>query len=179
MKSKTDIRRERAEGSHQLSGRWNCRSEFRPSILVLGLLVFTLDLLSFAANAQFSLQNGTINSSAAALHGKQFSVSGSAGQPITGLAGGGNFQTTSGVEQEAPPFMVPIVPTMLVQNTPPMRLTVGWVPHSSDYVLEFTDTLRSPVWFSYPQVTNNEAIFQPSMGKLFFRLRKVVPNPTQ
>ncbi len=160
-------------------------SNLKSEISRLKTLIYSVvGFLCFApanVQAQFTIQNGTINSSPAAMHGKQFSVAGSAGQPVTGLAGGGGFQTTGGVEQDAPPFMVPIVPTVVVQSGPPRLISVGWVPHSSGYVLEFTDTLRSPVWFAYPQVTNNEAAFQyqPWMKKLFFRLRKVEPNPTQ
>lgn len=147
----------------------------------LPAVLASLSALSLGAQTtpRYTLENGVINSGAAESHGGRYSVAGSAGQPVTGTGGGGPFSVEGGRESDTQRFQLPIVPSLVVLNSPPTRITVGWLPEVPGYVLEYTDTLRSPEWHPYRYVTNNQAVITGPKSRLFFRLRKVEPGPTQ
>jgi len=139
-----------------------------------GIILLGLVALTCSGEAQpFNLQNPVINGGAQVAHGGQFSVAGSSGQTTSGNPTGGSFSVQGGETSGGAPFTSPIVPTMVAMNTGPNSVLIGWVPLVPGYVLEFTDTLRSPRWFAYPFA--NSSTNQQSIGngarQLFFRLR--------
>ena len=137
------------------------------------ILVGLFALATTASAQQFTLQNPVINGGTQVAHGGPFSVAGSSGQTTSGNPSGGSFSVQGGETSGGAPFTTPIIPTMVALNTGPNSVLIGWVPLVPGYVLEFTDTLRSPRWFAYPFA--NSSTNQQSIGngarQLFFRLR--------
>jgi hypothetical protein len=128
-----------------------------------------------SSEAQFTVQQGNINSGSQISHGGPFSMSGSAGQVVGGNASGGPFGMQAGVGTGSSPFPNPIIPAMVIsRNAPPHEVTVSWVPIIPGYVLEFTDTLSAPLWFPYPNGTNTSAVIREERQNLYFRLRNTV-----
>ena len=135
-------------------------------------------LIGTASAQPFNLQNPVINGGSQVAHGGPFSVAGSSGQTTSGNPSGGLFSVQGGETSGAAPFTTPIIPTMVAMNTGPNSVLVGWVPLVPGYVLEFTDTMRSPRWFPYPFANNstNQQSIGNSARQLFFRLRNTQPT---
>ncbi|MFT4690438.1 MAG: hypothetical protein ACI9OD_002654 [Limisphaerales bacterium] len=136
-------------------------------------LLFTCAV--FGANAQFTVQQVSINSGSQISHGGQFSMFGSAGQVVGGSSGGGPFGMQAGVSTASAPFQNPIIPAMVInRNAPPHEVTVSWIPIIPGYVLEFTDTLSAPQWFPWRTGTNTPTVIREEHQNLYFRLRNTV-----
>lgn len=137
-------------------------------------LLCSLCVLAVNVKAQpFNVQNPVINGGSQIAHGGPFSVAGSSGQTTSGNPSGGSFSLQGGETAGGAPFTSPIIPTMVALNTGPDSVLVGWVPLVPGYVLEFTDTMRSPRWFPYPFATvgTNQHTIGNGARQLFFRLR--------
>jgi hypothetical protein len=154
------------------------RFVMKDSFGLLMALVFGALLLAprDCAAQPFVLQNGAINGGSSIAHGGPYSVASSSGQTTSGQSAGGQFGVQGGEATGTSPFTGPIIPTMVVVNSGPANVLVGWVPLVQGYVLEFADTLRSPRWFPYPSATGtNQHTIPVGARQLFFRLKKVSP----
>ena len=121
----------------------------------------------------FTLDGGGIQST-----GGVYSASTSVGQPVTGVLSGGSysgwgdFWSIAGVAQELN------APTLSVTNNAG-TLIVAWEKIASDFVLEWTPSLSTPV-ISWSQValpyqtnaTQNFVSDPAPSGNSFYRLRK-------
>lgn len=148
------------------------RSDSRICILSFLLLIYLVgsgDLLA----QPFRVQNGVINGGSNVAHGGPFSVAAASGQTTSGESSGGQFGVQGGESSGTSPFTGTIVPSMVVSTSGPANVLVGWVPMVPGYVLEFTDTLRTPKWFPYPGGSGTN-LHQIALGtrQLFFRLKR-------
>lgn len=144
----------------------------------LGLMLAIVALLFAAAPevyAQpFNLQGGAINGGNQVAHGGPFSVAASSGQTASGQSSGGPFGMQGGESTGASPLTSPIVPTMVVMHSTPANVIVAWQPLVSGYVLEFADTLKSPVWATFAGDSTNLLSVSSRSRHLFFRLRNTI-----
>ena len=146
------------------SGRW---------LLLLALALF-FSARSEVFSQPFNLQGGAINGGNQVAHGGPFSVAASSGQTASGQATGGQFGMQGGESTGASPLTSPIVPTMVVMHSTPANVIVAWQPLISGYVLEFADTLKSPIWSTFAGDATNLVSVSSRSRHLFFRLRNTV-----
>ncbi len=139
--------------------------------LALMTLVFSMCGTADCSAQPFTLQSSNINGGNQVAHGGPFSVAASSGQTASGQASGGQFGMQGGESSAASPLTSPIVPTMVVMHSTPANVVVAWQPLVSGYVLEFTDTLKSPVWSVFSSGQTNLLTVPSRARHLYFRLR--------
>lgn len=155
---------------------------FKHSLLAPGVMLAAFGFLlcgeSIGQAQQFSLQNSTINGGNQVAHGGRFSVAASGGQTASGQSSGSQFSMRGGQASAATSLTPPIVPTMAVMHSTPANVVIAWQPLISGYVLEFTDTLKSPVWSIFFNGQTNLLSVPSRSRHLYFRLRNAA-TPTE
>ncbi len=128
-----------------------------------------------SAAAQFTIEGQDLDSGGSVGHGGSFSLAAAMGQTTLDLLMGGTFSMQSGEATGAAPFTGQIIPQLMVVNTGPAGVLIGWVPVIPNFVLEFTDTMQRPRWFAYPvSGATNQVLIPSRTRQLYFRMKQVV-----
>lgn len=141
------------------------------SVLVLAL--FAAHLLMTTGQAQpFAIDWHTVDGGGGSSTGGVFTLTGTIGQPDSGVATGGSFLLTGGL------WILPVAvqntngPTLYIVPAIPGTATVFWDPTSPGFVLQSSPSLDPPDWSPAPSGTNNPAAI-PALGPArFYRLLK-------
>jgi hypothetical protein len=142
-----------------------------PVLLWLALLLSTLNLsLSTAFAQSYAIDWFTIDAAGGTSTGGVYSVTGTLGQPDTGVMSGGNYTVQGGFW---PGLTVPSptgLPTLFIQLSG-NNVIISWFPATPEFVLEETTSLSEPSWVAGP--SGNPTIPISTTGEArFYRLHK-------
>ena len=144
---------------------------YTPSVirfLLLGCL-----LVTFAAQAQFSIDWFTIDGGGGTSTNGNFLLRGTIGQPDAGpVMTNGQFSVTGGFW--ALPTAVQILgsPILTIVPAPPGNATISWSPAAPGYILQETWSLSAPNWTNSVSGATNPVTVPATPPGRFYRLFK-------
>lgn len=137
------------------------------------LIITMVSALGLCAWAQLSIDWHTIDGGGGISTGGVYSVSGTIGQADANtvqMTGGsitleGGFWSIYAVQ-------MPGVPYLTIMPAGSGMALISWVPDSTGWVLQQTESLTSPAWSNAPSMTTNNVTVPTTPPVRFYRLVK-------
>ncbi len=126
-------------------------------------------IFSGVAHAQYAINWFTLDGGGGTSTGGNYTLSGTIGQPDTGMLSGGTYTLQGGFW---PGLIVPSTgeaPTLFIQQSG-MNVVISWAPNRSGFSLEQSRTLLPLSWGAAPSGSTNPATIRLGDEPTFYRL---------
>lgn len=143
--------------------------------LRIALILWPAILVGSGAAQNFAVDWHQISGGGGTLIQSPYAVSGTGGQPATGLLAGGTYMVQGGFWAFAASRPAASAPVLAIQRTLAGTVVLSWPAAAAGFVLQGSESLTSPEWTvvaSFPSTDGLSRMAAPSpvSGLHFFRL---------